>query len=141
MRRAVFDTNVVASASFWNGNPRRALEAVARERVRAVVSPALLVEYGETLDALQTRYPDREPVPWREFLGEAGELVFPSIRLRGATPDPGDEMVLECAVAGEADYLVTGDRKHLIPLVEFRGVKILTPAEFVSRLDSPGFGP
>jgi predicted nucleic acid-binding protein len=43
-------------------------------------------------------------------------------------------MVLECALAGEADYLVTGDKKHLLPLRQFRGIRIISPAEFLKRL-------
>jgi predicted nucleic acid-binding protein len=61
-------------------------------------------------------------------------LVFPNVRLRGVTPDPDDEMFLECAVAGEAHFLVTGDKRHLQSLVEVRGVRIVSPAVFLEIL-------
>jgi len=44
-----------------------------------------------------------------------------------------DNRVLECAVDGKANFIVTGDTKHILPLKEFRGVKILTPSEFIKR--------
>ena len=43
-------------------------------------------------------------------------------------------MVLECALAGEADYIVSGDKKHLLPLRQFRDIPIVSPAEFLRRL-------
>ena len=45
-------------------------------------------------------------------------------------------MVLECALAGEADYIVSGDKKHLLPLRQFREIPIVSPAEFLRRLKS-----
>jgi putative PIN family toxin of toxin-antitoxin system len=132
--RVVFDTNVVASASFWRGAPYDCLAAWANGRCEAVVSPELIAEYQETIDSLRLDYPKHKHVPWAGALTEAAILVFPTIRATGATPDPDDEKVLECAVAAEADFIVTGDKKHLLPLREYRGVEILSPAEFLLRL-------
>jgi len=69
-----------------------------------------------------------------EALTESAELVFPVERASGATPDPDDEMVLECALTVEADFIVSGDKKHLLPLREFRGIPIISPADFLRRL-------
>ncbi|MFA6545455.1 MAG: putative toxin-antitoxin system toxin component, PIN family [Limisphaerales bacterium] len=132
--KVVFDTNVVASASFWRGAPFECLTAWAQGRCEAVVSPALLAEYHETLEELRQDYPKREPAEWVAALTEAAELVFPTDRATGATPDPADEMVLECALAGEADFIVSGDKKHLLPLGQFHGIAIVSPADFLRRL-------
>jgi predicted nucleic acid-binding protein len=51
-----------------------------------------------------------------------------------ATPDPDDEMILECALAAEADYIVSGDKKYLLPLRQFRGIPIVSPLDFLRRL-------
>jgi putative PIN family toxin of toxin-antitoxin system len=134
MKAVVFDTNVVVAAAFWNGAPRRCLEAWARGEFSAVVSPELLAEYAEIVERLRPDYPDREPVPWAAALAEAAELVFPTVRLAGLSPDPDDDMVLECAVTAEAGWLVTGDKKHLLPLGEVRGVDIVTPTRFLELL-------
>jgi putative PIN family toxin of toxin-antitoxin system len=132
--RVVFDTNVVASASFWRGKPFDCLAAWAQGQCEAVVSPALLAEYHETIEELRLRYAHRTPVEWADALAESALLVFPADRATGATPDPDDEMVLECALAAEADFMVSGDKKHLLPLREFRGIQIVSPAEFLGRL-------
>lgn len=132
--KVVFDTNVVASASFWRGKPFDCLAAWANGRCEAVVSPALLAEYHETIEELRLEYPGQPFVAWADALAESATLVFPTDRATGATPDPGDEMILECALAAEADLIVTGDRRHLLPLRQFRDTAIVSPTDFLRRV-------
>ena len=132
--KVVFDTNVVASASFWRGTPFDCLVAWAQGRCAAAVSPALLAEYHETTEELHAEYPERSFVPWAKALAESAALVFPTESARGATLDPDDTMVLECALAAGADYIVSGDKRHLLPLKTFRGIPIVNPADFLRRL-------
>lgn len=132
--RVVFDTNVVGSASFWRGKPFDCLAAWARGKCEAIVSPALLAEYHGTIEELSFRYADRKPVAWADALTESALFLFPTDRATGATLDPDDEMILECAVAGEADCIVTGDKKHLQALKEFQEIQIMSPSEFLRLL-------
>ena len=132
--KVVFDTNVVASATFWRGAPFDCLLRWANGQCEAVVSPELLAEYHETIEELRQEHPNHKYVEWATALSETATLVFPSERAEGATPDPGDEMILECGVAAEAQLIVTGDKKHLLPLRRFREIDIITPAEFLRRV-------
>lgn len=132
--RVVFDTNVVASASFWRGAPFDCLVMWAQGHCEAVVSSPLLAEYHETIEELRLEHPRRKCVEWAEALAESAELVFPVERAVGATPDPGDEMILECALAAEADFVVSGDKKHLLALRQFQGIPIVSPAEILRYL-------
>jgi predicted nucleic acid-binding protein len=81
-------------------------------------------------------YLTRSFVPWADLLTESAILVFPLDRATGATPDPDDEMILECAQAAEASYIVSGDKKHLLALREFQGIPIVSPSDFLRRLPS-----
>jgi putative PIN family toxin of toxin-antitoxin system len=132
--RVVFDTNIVASASFWRGAPSDCLAAWVKGRCEAVVSPALLAEYHETIEELRLEYPGQSFARWADALAESATLVFPVERAAGATTDPADEMILECALAAEADCIVTGDKKHLLPLRRFRDIPIISPSDFLRRL-------
>lgn len=132
--KVVFDTNVVVSACFWRGKPFDCLAAWASGDVAAFVSPPLLAEYFETFEELTARYPNIKPVAWADALAQSAEMVFPFDRARGATPDPDDEMVLECALAAEADFLVSGDKKHLLKLREFEGIQIISCVELLARI-------
>jgi uncharacterized protein len=131
---AVFDTNVVVSACLWRGAPFECMAAWGGDRCRAAISPQLLVEYLETLEELRLDYPQRPVVDWVSALRDAADLVFPVERAIGMVADPFDEMVLECALAASADFIVTGDKKHLLPLRSFRGIAILSPVDFLRLL-------
>jgi len=132
--RVVLDTNVVASATFWRGAPFDCLAAWAQGRFEVVVSPALLAEYHEIIEELSREYPNRPNAPWTEALTDSAVLVFPVERAAGATPDPKDEMILECALTAEADVIVSGDKKHLLPLRRFQGIPVLSPSDFLRSL-------
>ena len=94
----------------------------------------MLAEYHETVEELRLDYPTRKCVEWVEVLTESAELVFPVERASGATIDPDDEMILECALAAEADFIVSGDKKHLLALRQYQGIPIISPADFLRRL-------
>jgi putative PIN family toxin of toxin-antitoxin system len=134
--KAVFDTNVVASGSFWRGTPFKCLSAWAKGGFDLAVSPPLLAEYQETLELLRKEYPGRPFVDWPSALAESAELVFPMERATGATPDSDDEMVLECALAAEADCIVSGDKRHLLSLGDFRDIHIISPADFLVLINA-----
>ncbi len=91
----VFDTNIVASATDWRGNPARCLAAWAQGRFDVAVSHPLLAEYAEVVARLARRYPVRPAVDWLAALQQAGHLYFPAPR-PAVTADPDDEMIIEC---------------------------------------------
>jgi len=129
--RVVFDTNVVVSACFWRGAPFECLSLWGQGHVIAAISPPLMSEYEDTFEELLLDYGNRSQVNWVELMRDSAEMVFPAERATGATPDPFDEMVLECALSAEADAIVSGDKKHLLVLKEFRGIPILDPGTFL----------
>lgn len=132
MKRMVFDTNVVVSACFWRGAPFDCLSLWASKEVEAFISPPLLTEYEETFEELLKDYGHREYINWVELLRGSAPMVFPVERATGATPNPFDEMVLECALAASADVLISGDKRHLLKLKDFRGIPILSPGEWLA---------
>ena len=68
------------------------------------------------------------------MLARSATMVEPSISISVVRRNQADNRILECAVAAGADYLVTGDRRDLLPLGEFEGVKIVTSAVFLEAL-------
>ena len=122
------------SASFWRGKPFECLSAWSRGKCLAAVSPEILSEYFVVSERKALEYPKIMRVAWAEALAEAAELFFPQERARCVVPDPNDEMFLECALAAEADYIVSGDKRHLLPLRQFRGIPIVSPSDFLRRL-------
>jgi uncharacterized protein len=127
---AVFDTNVVLSAIGWGGKPGQCLEAARRGDVQGATCQELLEELEDKLKKLFGFSPDEvfdQLADLLQFL----TLVRITGNLNGVTADRADDKVLECAVTARAEYLVTGDRRHLLPLRIYEGVKIVTPNDFL----------
>ena len=65
---------------------------------------------------------------------ENDSLIVPGLTTLNISPDKKDNRYLECAIDGEADYLVTGDKRHLLPLKTINKTKIISPKEFTEIL-------
>ena len=130
--RVVFDSNVYVSAfTLHGGTADIALGVILAGRVTALLSEPML---GEVLRVLGHKFSmDREELARTAlFLGELTEQVSPRRRLAILADEP-DNRVLECAVAGRADAIVTGDRA-MLNLRRFEGIEILTLRAFLTRV-------
>jgi len=130
--RIVIDTNVVVS-SFLSptGGPARIFELLNQEAFELLLSEAILEEWKAALN-----YPKIQKL---HQLNEAeiaeiiagfrliGTLVEPAIIPPVVINDPDDDKFIECAVAGGAEYIISGD-KHLNSIREYHGILLLTPA-------------
>lgn len=138
--RAVLDTNVIVSAHLSpQGTAGRILRHWRASAFETVVSPDMLDEFGDALRrphlvALH-HLGDASIDAFLEEFDNASVYVIPHESLSAVPGDADDNMVLECAVAGEADVIVNGDRKHLLPLGSHEGVPIVSPADFLAMLD------
>ena len=132
----VLDTNIVASATYWRGKPAHCLEAWVLGKFDLAVSHPILSEYEEVVTRLATRYPAKHPTDWLSAIKQNGHLYLPS-PLAASTADPDDEMFIECAVAAGADFLVTGDKGHLLALKQAGGIPIVAASEFLPLLGLP----
>ena len=129
----VLDTNIVASATYWRGNPARCLEAWLLGKYELAISHPILSEYEEIVARLAFRYPAKQPTDWLSAIRQSARVCYPA-PLPPHTADPDDEMFIECAVIAQADYLVSGDRGHLLSLKEAGGIPIISVSDFVSLL-------
>jgi predicted nucleic acid-binding protein len=77
---------------------------------------------------------DRWQAAERLLVDLAAELVAPPGRPEAISGDPDDDLILACAVQSEVDVLVSGDRRHLLPIGEHRGVRIITPQTLLAEL-------
>jgi len=62
------------------------------------------------------------------------EVIFPEININKIKEDTADNKILECAAACKADYIVTGDKKHIRQLNNFQGISIRLPQEFIKEI-------
>jgi len=141
MLRVVLDTNqFVSSVLVRHGLPAQLLDAWRRREYLLVTSPAIIAEIRATLHypRLRRKYPitDEQVEQLIRLLEQDALLVAGTAEAAGAiVDDPQDEVVLACAVDGMADVIVSGDR-HLLDLVEYRGIPIVTARELFDRLST-----
>ncbi len=131
MLRVVLDTNVLISAIGWRGNPRKVLTLCIEGKVGLLQSQETLKELKRVLQRERFNFipVEKREVLLRHLTGISIK-VTPNENVEVITEDPGDNKFLDCALAGKADYVVSGD-KHLLELKEYRGIKIVTPSDLL----------
>lgn len=128
--KLVFDTNVYISGLLFKGGvPSRLLDLAADKKFELFFSPAILEELRLVLKSkFHLNAADRDRVlRWLEVFGK---IVYPETRLKIVKADDADNRILECAESATVDFLVTGDKKHLLSLKKKFSFKILSPSDF-----------
>jgi putative PIN family toxin of toxin-antitoxin system len=103
--------------------------------VRSVTCNELLDEFVEVL-LRRFRLTIYQAEQARRSVVSFSEVVAITGQLKVVVDDPDDDKVIECAVVGKADYIVTGDR-HLLTLGQYSNISIVKAAQFISILSAP----
>jgi len=130
-----FDSNVYISALVFGGECARLIRMARAGEVRLVVSDEIVREVIAVL---------REDFHWepyrlqdaRQRMLTIANLVRPAQTLQVVANDPDDDRILESAVAGESEFLITRD-KDLLRLGAYEGIRIITPAQYLEQLIEP----
>ena len=136
--RLVLDTNVVVAGLLWNGPPRRLLQAAIGGEVNLFSSAVLLDELTHTLGyskfaARIERFGTSIAALVAQYTALVS-LVTPGSVARVVANDADDDHVIAVAVAARAELIITGDRKHLLPIGTHQGIAIVTVQEVFDRL-------
>ena len=131
--KVVIDTNVFVSGFTFKGKPREVLDLVWRGDIEVCIFPFILKELEETLK--KDFGWDRDQIKHtKEKIKAKTIIVHPKNKVSVIQEKDDDNRILECAVEGRVQYLISGDRKHLLPVKEYQRTKILSPAEFLKLL-------
>lgn len=110
MIKTVIDTGITVSAAFRDQTPEEViLFIVEQEDFEWVISPAILEEYTEVLARKKFNLPPEVLQKWSEIFEQCTTTIEPEIEI-DFPRDQKDAKFLECALAAEADYLITGDK-------------------------------
>lgn len=139
--RIVLDTSVVVAALRTRlGAGNAVLQQVARRRLVPLASPPLFLEYEEVLKRPEQRLVHGlSPDAIDEFLAELGALIEPvevHFQWRPQTPDPNDEMVLETAINGRANAVVTYNVADFALAAKRFRISVLSPADLLKKVRS-----
>ena len=130
MIRAVIDTNVLISALFWGGAPRRVVDLAASGRFRALTSLELLAELEDVLAEDFGVPQERLDLIVRDVLSYAEVVTVTEEAVPVIVRDLSDVKVIACALAGHADRIITGDT-DLLAVSEVDDVRIVTVRGFL----------
>ena len=129
----VFDTNVLISALGFGGTPLDALLRAFDTDIDLLASEDTLAELDRVMKYDRLPFTDADREQYVAILSREVDVVVPETTVDVIDRDPDDNAFLECAVAGDATYVVSGD-KHLLDLESYRGIDVVTPAEFLARV-------
>jgi putative PIN family toxin of toxin-antitoxin system len=132
--RLVLDTNVVVAGLLWHGTPRTLMELAFDDAVSLYSSQALVEELRHTLAYRKfttriARYQTSVDALVAQYAAVVS-LVAPAAITPTVLRDPDDDAVLACALAAQADLIVSGDA-DLLDLKQFQGIRIVTAAQVV----------
>lgn len=132
------DTNVLVSATFWYGASNEIISRVESGKIELLLSKEIIEEFRGVLDYKEIRDKIKnkhlEALKTLDTIICISKIISPIKKIDIIKEDPDDNKILECAFAGNVDYIVTQD-KHLLKLKEFEGIKIITPKEFLKIID------
>ena len=129
----VIDTNVVISALLFGGGPGKLIELWKKKRIRPLISEEIMTEYLRVLAYPKFKLSEEEInyIIHQEilpFFKVVKSIPGPSIIKK----DPDDDKFIQCAEAGNANIIISGD-SHLLALKSYHGITILTPTQFFRR--------
>ena len=129
--RVVLDTNIYVSATFWTGRPYIIVQKAIKQDIAVFVSDEIIQELRKVLarDFSLSKSEIEEIV---NAILLFTHMLKPKKNVSAIKDDPEDDRILECALACNADCIVTQDN-HLLKLKEFQNIAILTPQEFAEK--------
>jgi putative PIN family toxin of toxin-antitoxin system len=128
--RVVIDTNVIVSGLTFKGQPREVLDLAWKGEIEVYISPFILKELTGTLKK-DFGWSNEQIKDTIQRIKAKTISIRPKIKVSVVKEKDDDNRILECAIEGDVRYLISGDKKHLLPLKEYRGIKILSPAQFL----------
>ncbi len=128
--KVVFDTNIYISAIIFGGNPRQCLELAKIKEFELFSSKDILLELAEKLQN-KFHWSGIETVEVLEGIIHFAQLVSPESKIDIIKNDPSDNKILEAAYEAQVNYIVSGDKKHLLSLKIFQNIPILSTKQFL----------
>ena len=134
--RVVLDTNVIISGLLFDGNERQTLNLGRNGRIQIYLSPFILSEVDGVLRRKFQHSAGQSAARLAEIRRWA-RIIEPAQSVSAISRKDADNRILECCLECRADYLVTGDRRDLLPLGSFGGTVICPAAAFLILLADP----
>lgn len=133
MLRVTPDTNTLISAFISEGNEYELLKSAKLGKIKIILSLDILKEFKDVISRPKFGFSKEQIKNVFKQILSISEIIVPKLKIRIIKEDPEDDKVLECASAGNVDYIVSGDR-HLLNLKEYKNIKIIRTFEVLKLI-------
>ena len=127
-----FDTNLWLSALQFGGKPLEVVKLAMDGEIEVAISQPII---NEILRVLREKFGTKQAELDRALavVRSCAQKVEPTIKLDVVPNDPNDNIIVECTVASGSVAIVTGDKKHLLRLGSYQGIKMISPVDFLQQ--------
>jgi uncharacterized protein len=130
--KVVLDTNVYISAILFGGKPETLISLAREKAIDIFISDLIL---NELIRIFKTKF------GWNndqikiliEALYRITHFVIPTEKINVITVHQSDNCILECAIEANVNYIISGDKHHILPLKNYRDIKILSVSQFLNE--------
>ena len=129
----VLDTNIFVSGIHWSGDSEKILRLWFNDEFELISSLPIIKELTRVLMSFKIPMGAEEIYRWEDIILQKSTIVIPTEKINIVKEDTDDNKFIEAAVEGKAKYIISQDN-HLLKIREFRGIKILTPRQFLELI-------
>jgi uncharacterized protein len=130
--KIVLDANIFISSFFWGGNPRLVLERVITGKDELYVTKEILDEIELVMGRPKFHVNKEEVDYFIISIEEIANRIVPKRMINNGSRDKADNKYIECAIAANVDYIISGDI-HLLELKKYKNVKIVTAKDYLDN--------
>ena len=128
----VFDTNILISALLSVGSkPDLCINLARNGEIESITCAEILDEFQQKL-IQKFHYPVADAQDVIDEIVGFSRIVVIANTLQVVEADPKDDMIVECGVVGKASHIITGDKKHLLPMRRYQNIDIVTATDFLT---------
>ena len=135
--KVVLDTNTLISAIVWRGEANKIIEVALNKKIEIIITKEILAEVIDVLN--RERFDDfienkKEKIEdLIRVILSFSTLIETKTKIELIKEDPKDNIILEAALDGKTSYIISYDR-HLLNMIEFNKIKIMTPTDFLKLI-------
>jgi len=128
--KIVLDANIFISSLFWGGNPRIIMERVIAGKDELFITKEILDEIAGVIGRPKFHAARDEINYFINSIEEIGNIITPQKRIKNGSRDESDNKYIECGIAANVDYIISGDI-HLLEIKKYGSIKILTAKNYL----------
>lgn len=132
--KVVIDVNIFVSSFLWEGNPQKVVDRVIEGIDELYITKEILEQISEVLNRPKFNADEESVRYYMKSIEEIANELAIDIKIQNGSRDVDDNIILECGITGNVDYIITGD-DDLLVLKKFNGIKIITPKEYLEIIE------